>query len=185
MHLSESLHRFRLLTDLILFQFEQGLGLGQSNELHKLCGVAGDIFQLPTGHFSSEAAIHHLEFPEIRKLLGVEQQNPKCPTFPPLLFVNKQVNMHTPFSNWQLLALVCFSFMYFLIITLTYNQSQSDPSHRALGPNCPHAHCHSLSRGEVERIMLECECLHPQMPRMGGSHGTSKCFSYYIHMYVY
>ena len=180
MHLSESLRRFRLLTDLILFQFEQGLGLGQSNELHKLCGVAGDIFQLLTSHFSSEAATRRLEFPEICELLGVKQQNPKYPTFTPLLFANKQVNMRTPFSNWQLLASVCSSFMYFLIIALTYNRSRSDPSHRALGPNCPHAHCHLPSRGKVERITLECECLHPRMPRMGSSHGTSKYFLYYI-----
>ncbi|KAI9460702.1 hypothetical protein HD554DRAFT_2041611 [Boletus coccyginus] len=84
--------------------FEQGLGFGRSNELHKLRGAAGDIFQLPSSHFSSEGATRRLEFPEIRELLGVEQQNPKYMTFPPLLFANRRVDMRTPFSNWQMLA---------------------------------------------------------------------------------
>lgn len=100
----------------MLSQLATHVSSGRSSELHKLRQAAGDLFQLPSNYFSCDTASRRLEFPEIRALLGVQQDaikpNLKYPTFPPLLYADHKFNIRTPFSNWELLASVRRSLLF-------------------------------------------------------------------------
>lgn len=79
----------------------------RANEIKKLRGVAGDIFDLPSKYFTN-ISYDRANIPEIQQLLGVTSANPTYKTFPPVLFpeLTEDKSLKTVFGNWKLLAQV-------------------------------------------------------------------------------
>ncbi|KAG1833307.1 hypothetical protein DFJ58DRAFT_619379, partial [Suillus subalutaceus] len=78
----------------------------RDNEIKKLRGVAGDIFDLPSKYFTN-TGYDRANVPEIQQLLGVTSSiNLMYKTFPPVLFpeLKEDRSLKTVFGNWQLLA---------------------------------------------------------------------------------
>lgn len=79
-----------------------------ANEIKKLCGVAGDIFNLPSKYFT-KINFERATIPEIQQLLGVTSaMDLAYKIFPPVLFpgLKDDKSLKTVFSNWELLARV-------------------------------------------------------------------------------
>ncbi|KAG1843287.1 hypothetical protein DFJ58DRAFT_665430, partial [Suillus subalutaceus] len=79
-----------------------------ANEIKKLRGVAGDIFDLPSKYFTN-TNFERATTPEIQQLLGVSSAtNQTYKTFPPVLFpgLKEDGSLKTVFGNWELLARV-------------------------------------------------------------------------------
>lgn len=79
----------------------------RSNEIKKLRGVAGDIFDLP-GKYFTNPQYDRTSITEIQKMLGVSTADPAYKVFPPLLFPGLQEDLtrKTIFGNWILFAKV-------------------------------------------------------------------------------
>ncbi|KAG1772534.1 hypothetical protein EV702DRAFT_930212, partial [Suillus placidus] len=78
----------------------------RANEIKKLRGVAGDIFDLPSKYFTN-TSYDRANVPEIQRLLGVmSSTNLAYKTFPPVLFpeLKEDRSLKTVFGNWLLLA---------------------------------------------------------------------------------
>ncbi|KAG1833273.1 hypothetical protein F4604DRAFT_1945536 [Suillus subluteus] len=77
----------------------------RSNKIKKLCGVAGDIFDLPAKYFANPS-FDRASVVEIQKMLGVSGKTQAYKIFLPLLFPGLQEDMtlKTVFSNWILFA---------------------------------------------------------------------------------
>ncbi|KAG1842599.1 hypothetical protein F4604DRAFT_1542662, partial [Suillus subluteus] len=78
----------------------------RANEIKKLQGVAGDIFDLPSKYFTN-TSYDRANVPEIQRLLGVTSStNLAYKTFPPVLFpeLKEDQSLKTVFGNWLLLA---------------------------------------------------------------------------------
>ncbi|KAG1775261.1 hypothetical protein EV702DRAFT_928743, partial [Suillus placidus] len=78
----------------------------RANEIKKLCGVAGDIFDLPLRYFTN-INFERAAIPEIRQLLGVTSATDLAyKIFPPVLFpgLKDDKSLKTVFGNWELLA---------------------------------------------------------------------------------
>ncbi|KAG2340838.1 hypothetical protein BDR05DRAFT_863281, partial [Suillus weaverae] len=78
----------------------------RANEIKKLCGVAGDIFDLPSKYFTNPS-FERATIPEIQQLLGVTSAtNQTYKPFPPVLFpgLKEDKSLKTVFGNWELLA---------------------------------------------------------------------------------
>ncbi|KAI6006712.1 hypothetical protein F5J12DRAFT_689602, partial [Pisolithus orientalis] len=87
--------------------FMQVMQNGCSDILYKLHDNAHEIFGLPKNHFLPVAS--HLEVPEIIKMLGVNDvgtPNQHFTIWFPFLFKDMKVDVHKPFMNWKLLALI-------------------------------------------------------------------------------
>ncbi|KAG1899160.1 uncharacterized protein F5891DRAFT_981248 [Suillus fuscotomentosus] len=79
-----------------------------ANEIKKLRGVAGDIFDLPSKYFTN-TSYDRANVPEIQQLFGVTSStNLAYKTFPPVLFpeLKEDRSLKTVFRNWQLLVQV-------------------------------------------------------------------------------
>ncbi|KAG1859218.1 hypothetical protein F4604DRAFT_1930754 [Suillus subluteus] len=104
-HFPESLHKMMessYFSDLVLKSIPDVC----ANEIKKLCGVTGDIFDLPSKYFTNpsfeRAAIH-----EIQQLLGVTSAtNQMYKPFPPVLFpgLKEDKSLKMVFGNWELLV---------------------------------------------------------------------------------
>ncbi|KAG1771614.1 hypothetical protein EV702DRAFT_1201936 [Suillus placidus] len=77
----------------------------RSNEIKKLRGVAGDIFDLPAKYFTNPSH-DRAGVIEIQKMLGVSGKTQAYKIFPPLLFPGLQEDptLKSVFSNWILFA---------------------------------------------------------------------------------
>ncbi|KAG1723619.1 hypothetical protein EDB19DRAFT_1915985 [Suillus lakei] len=97
-HFPESLHK--------VMESDEILPDARANEIKKLWGVAGDIFNLPSKYFTN-TSYDRANVPEIQQLLGVTSStNLAYKTFPPVLFpeLKEDRSLKTVFGNWQLLA---------------------------------------------------------------------------------
>ncbi|KAG2140006.1 hypothetical protein BD769DRAFT_1325765, partial [Suillus cothurnatus] len=80
----------------------------RANEIKKLRGVAGDIFDLPSKYFTN-TSYDRANVPEIQQLLGVASStNLAYKTFPPVLFpeLKEDRSLKTVFGNWLLLVIL-------------------------------------------------------------------------------
>ncbi|KAG2103790.1 uncharacterized protein F5147DRAFT_534647, partial [Suillus discolor] len=77
----------------------------RSNEIKKLRGVAGDIFDLPAKYFANPS-FDRAGIVEIQKMLGVSGKTQAYKIFPPLLFpgLQEDTTLKTVFGNWILFA---------------------------------------------------------------------------------
>ncbi|KAG1886829.1 uncharacterized protein F5891DRAFT_923654, partial [Suillus fuscotomentosus] len=77
----------------------------RSNEIKKLCGVAGDIFDLPPKYFANPS-YDRASVVKIQKMLGVSGKTQAYKIFPPLLFpgLQEDTTLKTVFGNWALFA---------------------------------------------------------------------------------
>ncbi|KAG2085139.1 hypothetical protein BD769DRAFT_1681804 [Suillus cothurnatus] len=77
----------------------------RSNEIKKLRGVAGDIFDLPAKYFANPS-FDRASVVEIQKMLGVSGKTQAYKIFPPLLFpgLQEDTTLKTVFGNWILFA---------------------------------------------------------------------------------
>ncbi|KAG1862821.1 hypothetical protein DFJ58DRAFT_725304 [Suillus subalutaceus] len=77
----------------------------RSNEIKKLCGVAGDIFNLP-GKYFANVNYDRAGIADIQKMLGVSGKTQAYKIFPPLLFpgLQEDATLKTVFGNWTLVA---------------------------------------------------------------------------------
>ncbi|KAG1804748.1 uncharacterized protein HD556DRAFT_1436926 [Suillus plorans] len=104
-HFPESLHKVMessYFSDLVL----KSIPDARANEIKKLRGVAGDIFDLPSKYFTN-TNFERATIPEIQQLLGVSSAtNQIYKTFPPVLFpgLKEDGSLKTVFGNWELLA---------------------------------------------------------------------------------
>jgi hypothetical protein len=92
-----------------------------SNEIKKLCGVAGDIFELP-GKYFANASFDRAAIVDIQKMFGVSGKTQTYKIFLPLLFPSLQEDptLKTVFGNWTLFAKVCYhSLLIVLLLTST------------------------------------------------------------------
>ncbi|KAG1838308.1 hypothetical protein F4604DRAFT_1533393, partial [Suillus subluteus] len=85
----------------------------RSNEIKKLRGIAGDIFDLP-GKYFSNASYDRAEIVEIQKMFGVSGKTQAYKIFPPLLFPSLQedTTLKTVFGNWTLFAKILRASLY-------------------------------------------------------------------------
>ncbi|KAG1902644.1 uncharacterized protein F5891DRAFT_1186295 [Suillus fuscotomentosus] len=106
-HFPESLHKIMessYFSDMVL----KCIPDARANEIKKLRGVAGDIFNLPSKYFTS-TSFERATIPKIQQLLGVSSAaNQTYKTFPPILFpgLKEDMSLKTVFGNWELLARV-------------------------------------------------------------------------------
>jgi hypothetical protein len=80
----------------------------RANEIKKLRGVAGDVFDLPSKYFTN-TNFERATVPDIQQLLGVTSATDLAyKTFPPVLFpgLKEDKTLKTVFGNWELLARV-------------------------------------------------------------------------------
>ncbi|KAG1812020.1 hypothetical protein EV424DRAFT_1542240 [Suillus variegatus] len=104
-HCPESLHKVMetsYFSDLVL----KSIPDAPANEIKKLHGVAGDIFQLPTKYFMN-TNFERATIPKIQHLLGVTSaMNVTYKTFLPVLFpgLKEDKSLKSVFGNWELLA---------------------------------------------------------------------------------
>ncbi|KAI6154720.1 hypothetical protein BKA82DRAFT_49091, partial [Pisolithus tinctorius] len=87
--------------------FTQAMQNGHSDILYKLHDNAHEIFGLLKNHFLPVAS--RLKVPEIIKMLGVNDvgtPNQHFTIWFPFLFKDMKVDVHKPFMNWKLLALI-------------------------------------------------------------------------------
>ncbi|KAG0694023.1 hypothetical protein DFH29DRAFT_815778, partial [Suillus ampliporus] len=78
----------------------------RANEIKKICGVTGDIFDPPSKYFTNPN-FERATIPEIQQLLGVTSAtNQTYKPFPPVLFpgLKEDKLLKTVFGNWELLA---------------------------------------------------------------------------------
>ncbi|KAG1725031.1 hypothetical protein EDB19DRAFT_1833934 [Suillus lakei] len=80
-----------------------------SNKIKKLCGVAGDIFDLPAKYFANPS-FNRAGVVEIQKMLGVSGKTQAYKIFPSLLFpgLQEDTTCKTVFGNWILFAKAIF-----------------------------------------------------------------------------
>ncbi|KAG0699083.1 hypothetical protein DFH29DRAFT_877566 [Suillus ampliporus] len=106
-HFPESLHKVMessYFSDLVM----KCIPDARANEIKKLHGVAGNIFDLPSKYFTN-TSYDRANVPKIQQLLGVTSlSNLTYKTFPPVLFPNlkEDKSLKTVFGNWELLARV-------------------------------------------------------------------------------
>jgi hypothetical protein len=96
----------------------------RANEIKKLRGVAGDIFDLPSKYFTN-TSYDRANVPEIQQLLGVtSSSNLTYKTFPPVLFPNlkEDKSLKTVFGNWELLARVSLALSLSLLLVSPGNK---------------------------------------------------------------
>ncbi|KAG2111910.1 uncharacterized protein F5147DRAFT_771483 [Suillus discolor] len=104
-HFPESLHKVMessYFSDLVT----KCIADTHANEIKKLRGVAGDIFELPSKYVTN-TSYNRANIIEIQRLLGVTSlANPTYKTFPPVLFPGlvEDKSLKTVFGNWKLLA---------------------------------------------------------------------------------
>ncbi|KAG2746425.1 hypothetical protein P692DRAFT_20739902 [Suillus brevipes Sb2] len=104
-HFPKSLHKVMessYFSDLVM----KSIPDARANEIKKLWGVAGDIFDLPSKYFTN-TSYDRANVPEIQRLLGVTSStNLAYKTFPPVLFpeLKEDRSLKTVFGNWLLLA---------------------------------------------------------------------------------
>ncbi|KAG1847062.1 hypothetical protein F4604DRAFT_1688183 [Suillus subluteus] len=106
-HFPKSLHKIMessYFSDVVL----KSIPDTRANEIKKLCGIAGDIFDLPSKYFTN-TNFERATIPKIQQLLGVlSAMNQKYKTFLPVLFLGlkEDGSLKTVFRNWELLAQV-------------------------------------------------------------------------------
>ncbi|KAG2064716.1 hypothetical protein BDR04DRAFT_1162244 [Suillus decipiens] len=85
------------------------IGDVHSNEIKKLHGVAGDIFDLPAKYFA-KPSYDRAGIVEIQKMLGVSSKTQAYKIFLPLLFpgLQEDMSLKTLFGNWILFAKTIF-----------------------------------------------------------------------------
>ncbi|KAG2744084.1 hypothetical protein P692DRAFT_20746319, partial [Suillus brevipes Sb2] len=99
-HFPESLHKIMessYFSDMVL----KCIPDARANEIKKLRGVAGDIFNLPSKYFTS-TSFERATIPEIQQLLGVSSAaNQTYKTFPPILFpgLKEDTSLKTVFGT--------------------------------------------------------------------------------------
>ncbi|KAG2124584.1 uncharacterized protein EDB93DRAFT_1258733 [Suillus bovinus] len=104
-HFPESLHKMMessYFSDLVL----KSIPDAHANKIKKLCGVAGDIFDLPSKYFTNPG-FERAAIPEIQQLLGVTSAtNQTYKPFLPVLFpgLKEDKSLKMVFRNWELLA---------------------------------------------------------------------------------
>ncbi|KAG1907528.1 uncharacterized protein F5891DRAFT_1180531 [Suillus fuscotomentosus] len=76
-----------------------------SNKIKKLCGVTGDIFDLPAKYFANPSH-NRASIVKIQKMLGVSGKMQTYKIFPHLLFpgLQEDATLKTVFGNWILFA---------------------------------------------------------------------------------
>jgi hypothetical protein len=104
-----------------LLQVHKCIADARSNEIKKLRGVAGDIFELP-GKYFANASYDRAAIVDIQKMFGVSGKTQTYKIFPPLLFPSLQedTTLKTIFGNWTLFAKVRYhSLIIVLLLTST------------------------------------------------------------------
>ncbi|KAG2054243.1 hypothetical protein BDR06DRAFT_1050533 [Suillus hirtellus] len=105
-HFPESLHKVMetlYFSDLVL----KCISNTCANEIKKLCGIAGNIFNLPLKYYFTNINFERAAIPEIQQLLGVmSAMDLAYRIFLSILFpgLKDDKSLKTVFGNWELLA---------------------------------------------------------------------------------
>ncbi|KAG1762611.1 hypothetical protein EDD22DRAFT_1026726 [Suillus occidentalis] len=112
-HFPERIHETVMGSEYFKDLVHKCIADARSNEIKKLRGIAGDIFELP-GKYFANASYDRAAIVDIQKMFGVSGKTQTYKIFPPLLFPSLQedTTLKTVFGNWTLFAKILRASLY-------------------------------------------------------------------------